>query len=296
MIFFISYQITNISQALDWDLDVAVTMHMEQDNFSDAINSADTESVNAAMGAVHQYDNNMGMNVTGQRMGMGMGMGMGGINIGGRNDFIPNYPPFSYPPSGLIPVGQTNFNSRVDTNTATNLNMNVNMNIGQNNYYQSEDDDEYGDYTGGPSDYRMGDARGMGPNGPGGSSWAMASGAGARSGKADQYDDEGVRLPDQIISERMLGGHSNFEPLGRADSAEVTWLFPPPRHLSFPGSLQEVIYVSSDIIVCQIAAVLIIDMIGCLIRIRLSRNHDNLQFKILFSRHALWQKMIRSGF
>ena len=250
---------------------MAVTMHMDQDNFGDAINTADTEIANAAMGAVHNYDNNMGMNVTGK----GMGMGIGEMNIGGRNDFIPNYPTFSYSASGSMPAGNDNFTRRMDTNTNTdmNMNMNMNMNMARNNYYQSEDDDEYGDYTGGPGAYRMGDMRGIGPNGPGGSSWAgMAGGIGGRSGKADQYDDEGVRLPDQIISERMLGGHSNFEPLGRADSAEVTWLFPPPRHLSFPGSLQEVVYVFLDIIIFQIAALLIIHMIANLIRTQMSKN------------------------
>ena len=32
------------------------------------------------------------------------------------------------------------------------------------------------------------------------------------------------------------GGHASAS---RADASHVQWLFPPPKHLSFPGSLQE---------------------------------------------------------
>jgi hypothetical protein len=115
----------------------------------------------------------------------------------------------------------------------------MNMNFdsrgaGNIHQYFNNDDDEYGDYNGGAA-YRMG---GMGPNGPGGSGWA--NGGDHRSGKADEYDEEGVRKPDPIRHERMIGGMDDFDPYGRADTAEVTWLFPPPRHLSYSGPLQEV--------------------------------------------------------
>ena len=214
---------------------------MEQDNFNDTTDAAHTETANATNRADFN-NNNLGMGT-----GMGMGMGVPGM-MGGRNDLSPTLPSFSYSASDSMARGTNDAARRVNSNPNLNMgvgmgmDMNMGINMARNNYYQSEDDDEYGDYTGGPSDYRMG---GMGPNGPGGSSWAGVAGGnrgiGGRSGRTDQYDEDGVRLPDQIISERMLGGPATFEPLGRADSAEVTWLFPPPRHLSFPGSLQEVL-------------------------------------------------------
>jgi hypothetical protein len=106
-----------------------------------------------------------------------------------------------------------------------------------------DDDEEYGDDNWGDR------TQGMGPNGPGGSSWASAAGRG-RGGR-EEYDEEGVRRPDPIRQERMLGGRSNFDPQGnsalsRADAENVTWLFPPPRQLSFPGSFQEARTMAKD--------------------------------------------------
>ena len=107
-------------------------------------------------------------------------------------------------------------------------------NMHQHTYFHTgddDDDDQYGDYDGGAA-YRT---RGM--QQVGGSSWA---GNGGRSGKADEYDEEGVRMPDPIRHERMIGGMDDFNPYSRADTAEVTWLFPPPRQLSYAGAFQEV--------------------------------------------------------
>ena len=127
--------------------------------------------------------------------------------------------------AGIMGGAHMNFDSRTPGN------------IHQYFHAGEDDDDHYGDYNGGAA-YRMGGAGGMGSNGPGGSSWA--GGGNGRSGKADEYDEEGVRKPDPIRHERMIGGMDDFDPYGRADTAEVTWLFPPPRHLSYSGSLQEV--------------------------------------------------------
>ena len=73
--------------------------------------------------------------------------------------------------------------------------------------------------------------------------------------RADVFDEEGVRRPDPVRSQRLLGGSvGGFQhPTAydhhayggghvsslRADASHVQWLFPPPKHLSFPGSLQE---------------------------------------------------------
>ena len=116
------------------------------------------------------------------------------------------------------------------------LRMGANMH--QHTYFHTgddDDDDQYGDYDGGAA-FRT---RGMMQ--VGGSSWA---GNGGRSGKADEYDEEGVRMPDPIRHERMIGGMDDFNPYSRADTADVTWLFPPPRQLSYAGAFQEVLAVS----------------------------------------------------
>ena len=67
---------------------------------------------------------------------------------------------------------------------------------------------------------------------------------GARSGP-DQFDEEGVRRPDAVRQQRLLGGsQSVFESYGhselaRADASHVEWLFHPPRQVNFHGSFQE---------------------------------------------------------
>jgi hypothetical protein len=59
-----------------------------------------------------------------------------------------------------------------------------------------------------------------------------------------EYDEEGVRKPDRVRVQRLLGpGHSQFSErsvFGRADDPSIDWLFPPPRHLSFQESLENV--------------------------------------------------------
>lgn len=150
-------------------------------------------------------------------------------NFTGRMNASPMMPNFMGMPMGSAMMGGMQINGNA-----------MNGNMQQHTYFQSgenDDDDEYGDYNGGAS-YRMNGMQGFGPNGPGGSSWA---GSGGRAGKADEYDDEGIRKPDPIRHERMIGGMDDFDPYSRADTAEVTWLFPPPRHLSYSGSFQEVI-------------------------------------------------------
>ena len=213
-------------------------MHMEQDADQDSTIGADY------MGGVG------GMGGMGAMGGMDM-RGMGAM--GGRMDATPGFM-WRAVDMGVSGMGINMRDANMGQGRQGGFNFSEYQGGGE------DDDDEYGDYNGGAGDFRMGGMAGigrmglgdmggmggMGPNGPGGSSWAGGMGGmggmgvGGRSGKADQYDDEGVRLPDQIISERMLGGGNTFEPLGRADSAEVTWLFPPPRHLSFPGSFQDV--------------------------------------------------------
>ena len=108
-------------------------------------------------------------------------------------------------------------------------------NLHQHTYFHTgddDDDDQYGDYDGGAA-FITRDMMQVG-----GSSWA---GNGGRSGKADEYDEEGVRMPDPIRHERMIGGMDDFNPYSRADTGDVTWLFPPPRQLSYAGAFQEVL-------------------------------------------------------
>ena len=38
-----------------------------------------------------------------------------------------------------------------------------------------------------------------------------------------------------------MGGDGGMSSLARAEAESVSWLFPPPNHLSFPGSFAEVI-------------------------------------------------------
>ena len=185
-------------QALDWDLDAAVTMHMDHEHGGDVQNVESSASESDS------------------------------INFSGRMNASPMMPNFMGMPMGSVMMG----GMQISGNRMTG-------NMQQHNYFQGgdNDDDEYGDYNGGAA-FRMNGMEGFGPNGPGGSSWA---GNGGRSGKADEYDEEGVRKPDPIRHERMIGGMDDFDPHSRADTAEVTWLFPPPRHLSYSGSFQEVI-------------------------------------------------------
>lgn len=65
------------------------------------------------------------------------------------------------------------------------------------------------------------------------------------------YDEHGVRMPDPVQKQRLVYSnnhsrrfHSEEEEeedvLGRAEDPSVDWLFPPPLHLSYPGTLEQV--------------------------------------------------------
>jgi hypothetical protein len=61
----------------------------------------------------------------------------------------------------------------------------------------------------------------------------------------DQYDEDGIRLPDPVQRERLVGGfsprwRSDREEFGRAEDPSIEWMFPPPRHLSSQLPLDEV--------------------------------------------------------
>ena len=67
---------------------------------------------------------------------------------------------------------------------------------------------------------------------------------GRRKPKVDQYDEDGVRLPDKVQHHTLVyggfRGESEEDILARADDPSVEWMFPPPRHLSYMGSLEQV--------------------------------------------------------
>ena len=86
------------------------------------------------------------------------------------------------------------------------------------------DDDNYGDYN----EYTDGDTK-----------------------KPKVYDDyhetHGVRRPDPVKAQRLVSHtphelfhmRQNAMGLNRADPPEVEWMFPPPRHLSYPELFEE---------------------------------------------------------
>lgn len=57
--------------------------------------------------------------------------------------------------------------------------------------------------------------------------------------RAPEYDEHGVRRPDPVRVSRLIGGHDHNSDFSRADDPTVEWMFPPPRHLSFPGTFQD---------------------------------------------------------
>lgn len=67
---------------------------------------------------------------------------------------------------------------------------------------------------------------------------------GRRMPKVDKYDEDGIRLPDRAEHHQLVyggyRGHSEEDILARADDPNVEWMFPPPRHLSYMGSLEQV--------------------------------------------------------
>lgn len=63
--------------------------------------------------------------------------------------------------------------------------------------------------------------------------------------KVDEYDEQGVRRPDPVKQQVLLGGRFMREEddediLARAEDSSVEWLFDPPRHLSSLGNLEQV--------------------------------------------------------
>eukprot|EP01038_Epipyxis_sp_PR26KG_P008136 gene8136-11014_t len=61
--------------------------------------------------------------------------------------------------------------------------------------------------------------------------------------KIDSYDADGIRKPDKVRKQNLLGGYNRQHEeeliLGRAEDPSIEWLFDPPRHLSFPGSFDQ---------------------------------------------------------
>jgi hypothetical protein len=54
-----------------------------------------------------------------------------------------------------------------------------------------------------------------------------------------------VRAADPVQQEQLIGrrgvmNHEREMAFARAEDPNVEWIFPPPNHISFPGSLQEV--------------------------------------------------------
>lgn len=63
--------------------------------------------------------------------------------------------------------------------------------------------------------------------------------------KVDSYDAEGIRKPDPVRQQVLVRGGTTYEDdeeaiLARADDPSIEWLFEPPRHLTFMGSLERV--------------------------------------------------------
>ena len=60
----------------------------------------------------------------------------------------------------------------------------------------------------------------------------------------DVYDEEGIRRPDKVKQQRLVGGNSSYglrrdDSTSRADDSSVEWLYDPPRHLSCPLTFLE---------------------------------------------------------
>ena len=66
--------------------------------------------------------------------------------------------------------------------------------------------------------------------------------------RVDRFDEFGVRLPDQVRTQRLMDGSPRGMGMGmgmggdsqaRAEEPGIEWMFPPPRHLSFPGTYKD---------------------------------------------------------
>ena len=57
-------------------------------------------------------------------------------------------------------------------------------------------------------------------------------------------DTEHVRAADPVQQQRLVGGvfrsDKRDDTFARRDDSSVVWIFPPPDHINFPSSLQEV--------------------------------------------------------
>lgn len=65
------------------------------------------------------------------------------------------------------------------------------------------------------------------------------------------YDEEGVRAPDSVISEQLVT--PSYRPYTapvvqrqQSEDPNVEWMFPPPKELNFPGSLEQARQVAKD--------------------------------------------------
>jgi len=137
---------------------------------------------------------------------------------GGMPSYYGRVPPYAPPSSGGEGVG------RMTT-------------MGRGDYDDEEQEEEEEDMLRLREQFGGGEIGGQGYRGTV-QGWSRGSGK-------DEYDEFGVRKPDDIRRTRLQGGGARYgdigvdDPLSRADKPGVDWMFPPPRHLSYQGSLQE---------------------------------------------------------
>eukprot|EP01034_Spumella_vulgaris_P021642 gene21642-27682_t len=65
-------------------------------------------------------------------------------------------------------------------------------------------------------------------------------------GRPERYDQDGIRLPDPVRQQRLVGnssfsrhGRDGEDAFARAEDPSVEWMFEPARHLSYMGSLEQ---------------------------------------------------------
>lgn len=65
------------------------------------------------------------------------------------------------------------------------------------------------------------------------------------------FDEDGIRAPDSIISERLVG--PSYRPYGipqvqrqQSEDPNVEWMFPPPTEINFPGAIEQARQVAKD--------------------------------------------------
>lgn len=62
-----------------------------------------------------------------------------------------------------------------------------------------------------------------------------------------EYDEDGIRRPDQVKVQRLISRQSSEGDWARAEDPNVDWLFPPPRHLSSQETLESVVFLSHSL-------------------------------------------------